>query len=129
MWLASRATIQTKSRVNIFIMNQKEWQKLFDDNYIQLKTLVEKFHPNRELNSQNYSEDKYPITAPAAEEMCEIWRKYVKTQNFMELLKNGTAEQRLTVLNEAWLGMPESMVIRSEPGFFELCELCERWEE
>jgi hypothetical protein len=101
----------------------EEWWILVSDNKDNLFKLVESYHP---FFQRNYD---CKITAPAAEQICEIVRKEIveNTTNplvlFEEYLKNKNANL-VSIFNDTWFGMPESESVRYAPGFGILCDLC-----
>ena len=101
-----------------------EWWDLANKYREQLRSLVRNFHPLY-IHSQ-----KMPITAPAAEECCEVVREHIRNKTvddplecfdqFLAQKSNGM----VTLLNQVWFGIPESMDAHSLPGFSLLCDLC-----
>jgi hypothetical protein len=116
-------------------MTIKEWWELVDDSWDDLIYLIEMFHPacRSDMNMM-----KYPITAEMPEKACaSIRRDVVEEYNpFFSKKKlpistaitcraNKDISGLISVLNQTWFGMPESTDVHREPGFNELCDLCE----
>ena len=110
-------------------MQKSEWFNKFHANGKALRELVAKFHPKSNQRSRADLEQAYPITAASAEAACETARKQIAEKNIdplkgfdrAVLLKDNIALSRL--LSETWFGMPESVNVRAEPGFYCLCDL------
>ena len=71
-----------------------------------------------------------PISAGAAEAVCESIRREIAVEEtkepgvrFDRLLATKDREM-VTLLNQVWFGLPESMDSRSLDGFGVLCDLC-----
>lgn len=106
---------------------KEEWWQLVESNYNDLFYLIGKFHP------ENYRIHRYNITADKAEKVCENVRNEIRSRNafndvhpldrFKKLYDTRNSDLA-SLLSETWFGMPESSDIRSEPGFFVLCDLC-----
>ena len=110
-------------------MNNQEWWKFLDENWIDLKNLITQFHP---LIATNQKE--FPISAPGAElqrYMAEIEIKAAReSMPDIELLRESrNTIEMFNILNETWFGIPESIDSRSLIGFFELCDLCSDLED
>lgn len=96
------------------------WQSV-NNNWPQLIRLIEKFHPN----GKGHDIKPTPI---AAEAVCEMFRNSdilepVNTANDARNRQDDTLMYQ--ILNETWIGMPESPQVRHEPGFHTLCDLLE----
>lgn len=106
--------------------NKKEWWECVEKNWENLKALIENFHPSSSLYSQN----DLLITAAKAEHLCEQYREEIRKQVKEDPTKLAEGymlrhDPKLAdILNETWFGMPESVEVRSYPGFNELCDLC-----
>ena len=55
---------------------KKWWWSTVDEHWDNLIALIYRFHPG-----SNNPGTKYPITAPAAEQVCDIFRKEIDTKN------------------------------------------------
>lgn len=111
-------------------MNAAQWWALFDAHQQEMRDLVERYHPT----SGNRHE--MPISAAGAEVACEVARNQILRESrvpgtvaFDAAVKARDARALATLLNGAWFGMPESTSVRYEPGFYELCDLCEGADE
>jgi hypothetical protein len=109
-------------------MSVEQWWDLFNKNKEDMKRLVEKFYP---LPGKKFD---MTITAPGAERMCEQIRKETPQLDRVDRVFDAAVESKdqpalEQLMSSAWFGMPESWEVRSEPGFFVLCELLEGVEE
>lgn len=103
---------------------------LLDDNWDDIFALIVKFHP---VLSKDLSDFK--ITAGRAEEVCRDLRQSISDEyfkgfsgDFANLVSNAKENREyniLRILNETWIGMPESADVRKLRGFSILCTLCE----
>lgn len=90
----------------------------------QLQALVAEFHPGYRKQHQ------MSITASQAEAVCESVREEIAERQTMDpvaefiYLLNTKSPQMPNFLDRVWLGMPESMEVRSRPAFKVLCDLC-----
>lgn len=129
-------------------MEKQDWIDTFNRSKNELRDLVEQFHPSVKAKvivggttvevPAGVILLPCPITAPTAEEACEVVRKQIqrtKPQNPLTIFDTLAEDPALhnkelaSLLNDAWFGMPESRSVRSLPGFFELCDLCEGVDE
>jgi hypothetical protein len=115
-------------------MTKEEFWVLFDPNQNKMRALVEKYHPTAAQQPRGLV-DAEKITAPLAEAACEVVRSDIRKKatelgvaRFDQAVESRNAEMLVRVLNETWFGMPETMSVRSEPGFGVLCDLCEGLE-
>ena len=124
-------------------MEKQDWINVFKDHKNNLRNLVVRFHPSSKSQvlvadssvevPSTTLETAYTITAPTAEEACEIVRqKILSTRPHNPVLAFDTAandpidtNQLIYLLNETWFGLPESASVRNLPGFYALCDLCE----
>jgi hypothetical protein len=129
-------------------MQKQEWIALFTTNKDKLRQLVEKFHPASLISvvlagedvdvlaAATHSKDQYPITAPGPEAACAKIREEIREENplspvlrFDVAAGDMATDELVQLLNDTWFGMPESEAVRGEPGFHELCDLCEGVDE
>lgn len=129
-------------------MEKQDWIDTFNRSKNELRELVEQFHPSSKAKVREGAPTvevpagvillPCPITAPTAEEACEVVRKQIqrtKPQNPLTIFDTLAEDPALhtkeltSLLSGAWFGMPESRSVRSLPGFFELCDLCEGVDE
>ena len=129
-------------------MQKQEWIDQFTANKDKLRQLVEKFHPASlilvvlagegvdVLTAATHSKDQYPITAPGPEAACVKIREEIREEKplspvlrFDAAAGNMATDELVQLLNDTWFGMPESEAVRGEPGFYELCDLCEGIDE
>jgi hypothetical protein len=109
-------------------MDKETFWQTVKQNQDDLIYLVKKYHP-----AYKHRHD-IPITAQRAEYACEHIRKEIidKYNGDPATQFNNYIDQQsdkiLNLLNDVWFGMPESESVRSEPGFFTLCDLCEGYE-
>jgi len=124
-------------------MEKQNWIDVFNDHKNNLRNLVVRFHPSSKSQvlvadssvkvPSTTLETAYTITAPTAEEACEVVRqKILSTKPHNPVLIFDTASndpidtgQLIYLLNETWFGLPESSSVRNLPGFYALCDLCE----
>lgn len=109
-------------------MTTQEWLNNVVENGHTLLSLVASFHPAS--GRQPYG---LPITAPNAEKACEPMRKQIEKnldyalesphRKFLEAVKYREAGAIYTILQETWLGVPESTDCWSLTGFKECVNL------
>ena len=111
-------------------MNTHTWWQYFNEHHKVLRDLVTTYHPNT-----NNKHDMY-ITAMNAESACTLVREQIQqktnisiTDHFDTAFIEHDLDKMFRLLNETWFGMPESIEVRQEAGFYELCDLCEGPEE
>lgn len=111
-------------------MDTKSWWGLLNKNWDTLLLLIEDFHPG---NRNEEVAARFPITAKGAEEACATLRREIGTLDAPRVASNARFNQdtatMLKILNETWLGMPESIEVHSIPGFRVLCDLCDDFPE
>lgn len=109
-------------------MTNAEWWKMVDDNWEDLVNLIDKFHPN----CARFDPAEYPISAQRAENYCKTVREQTDTKQPVGAAvickEMRDAIPLITIFNETWFGVPESMASRGEPGFFVLCDCCSEYE-
>lgn len=136
-------------------MQKQEWVDQFTANKDKLRQLVEKFHPASLISvvlagegvdvlaAATHTAKQYPITAPGPEAACVKIREEIREENPLSpvlrfdaaIPRSGVLNPTLDInelvelLNDTWFGMPESEAVREEPGFYELCDLCEGIDE
>lgn len=97
-----------------------------------LTQAIRDFHPVYHRQASDYQ-----ITAKAAEVACQDIRD--------ELTSNAQIDNRMedpvvaflrydpdtlvAIANQTWFGMPESVEVRSHPGFFPICEVAEGYDD
>jgi hypothetical protein len=114
-------------------MNKTEWFQKASQNKTALLDLIARYHPSMALRG-----DGFPaITAPVAEQVCEVVRKQVKakysdeygidkklaTTLFSESLDNNDYVLAYQILSETWFGVPETQDCWGFLGFSEAVEL------
>jgi hypothetical protein len=107
-------------------MTTSDWWSIFDEHRDVIRTLVAKYHPT------SGRKHNMPISAAGAEAACEAARNRILKDStvpgivrFDAAVQSRNVEVLISLLNDAWFGMPESMSVRSEAGFHQLCDLCE----
>ena len=129
-------------------MEKQDWVDTFNRSKNELRELVEQFHPSSKAKVMvgdttvevpaEVTLLPCPITAPTAEEACKVVREQIRQiepQNPLTIFDTLAEDPALhnkeltSLLSGAWFGMPESRSVRSLPGFFELCDLCEGVDE
>ena len=97
----------------------------------QLRELLKDFHPSQPRKAIG------PITAPQAEDACEIVRRSIAAKKpninpvveFNKALAASDIAAVNSLLNEAWFGLPETTACWRVPGFNEAIELMENMLE
>ena len=108
-----------------YLSTIEEWWNMVEDYREALLEIIKCFHPY--YNNKH----SYQITAPTAEIACEYIRDEIRnkvcegepTELFDKYCKEKNPKMS-SLLNDAWFGMPESLEVRSYPGFGVLCDLC-----
>lgn len=106
--------------------NKDEWWQLVEKNWEQLERLMRLFHPDGGAADRT----AMPITAQRAEAVCEGVRQEIRDAGKGDPVARAAAlrQQRDPLLSllftETWFGLPESAMVRAEPGFGVLCDLC-----
>src|SRR6185295_10541074 len=106
----------------------EEWWQLLRENLGNVRQLVAAYHPG--VPEDRKKGGDMTITAAGAEALCSEYREEIAqrsclpVQRFDLAVKAGNHTELIDLGNETWFGMPESSEVRSEPGFFALCDLC-----
>ncbi len=107
-------------------MNTTQWWDLFNKNKNDMVNLILAYHPAA------YQEHHMKISAPAAEYMCELIRNNIRKEKAEPIaiqvdkaIAFQDIDKLISLMNQAWFGMPESYEVRREPGFHVFCDLCE----
>lgn len=115
-------------------MNKNKWLALLNENWIELREVIAKYHPVYKNTLGHYE----PITATRVERVSvkirqDIEEKYLFTErpDILKMKKDGDCDSLITILNETWFGIPESRyeVVKIGPVFSVLCTLCEGYEQ
>jgi hypothetical protein len=114
------------------VKTAEDWWACVEAHKDDLRRLVVKFYPIGAESSPDY-----PISAAAAEAACEKVRKEIAAgpqvfdtpgAAFDHWVEKKDGLELWSIFEATWYGMPESMSVRGEPGFFALCDLCsESW--
>lgn len=102
----------------------EEWWEQVGHYREELLDLVLNFHPYYRKHHD------FVITAPTAEIACQMVREDICDETKIDpawLFEQYCIEKNpklSKLLDEAWFGMPESITVRSLPGFGVLCDLC-----
>jgi hypothetical protein len=96
--------------------NKEEWWNLVDQNWKDLKNLIETF------NSKN--PPKLKITAKNAEEARQYIASQLSEVKDYQKLKDNRDEDLLNVFNTTYWNIPESTECWQYPAFGLLCDLC-----
>lgn len=107
------------------ITTKSEWLARVAAAAENLRSLIGEFHP---WYSKNHPE--YPITAQAAENACNDIRNEIRRENkgdpivrFNAALTADNIGTLMSLLNEAWFGVPESTACWRIKGFKEAVDL------
>lgn len=107
-------------------MTKQEWLARAREHAEVLKWLVGNYHPSAGWQPRHELE----ITAPAAEDACELVRSRIAVQEPQDPLKRldaaltiGDVAEIVSVLNGAWFGVPESTGCWLITGFKEAVDL------
>lgn len=103
----------------------KQWWDKVELAKPKLVRLIERFYPSKDKKPEWVGE----ITAAAAEAACQLIRDQIDraepVKDFESAIVARDSAVVLTILSDTWFGMPESVACRSEPGFWDLCDLME----
>lgn len=104
----------------------KFWEKV-ESNWEVLVRLVQDWHP---YSVDRVKKHSMPITAPGAQASCDLAIQSLKktgdpVSKMTSYRNDVNAIGIIMLLQETWLGLPESTSVRSLPGFFALCDICE----
>lgn len=106
-------------------MTQEQWWDKVEKSKPSLLGLIDRFYPSKLKKPEWVGE----ITAAAAEAACQLVRDQIDRANpagdFESAIVKRDSAIVLTILSDTWFGMPESVTCRSEPGFWDLCDLLE----
>lgn len=97
------------------------WWRLANDHRQELSELLRRFHPFYGRR------EPLPITAPRVEQLAETYRKELRSVDPRPHFEGCFVNQNpflADLLNEGWIGIPESLAAHSLPGFGVLCDLC-----
>lgn len=97
---------------------REDWWRLVDENWDDLKNLIETFHPSKK------NAPKMEITANRAELVRQEICSTIDELGDYESLKNNRDNELLSIFNETYWGMPESVSCHDYPKFYLLCDLC-----
>lgn len=130
------------------IKTKEDWWELVNNNWHYLKELVIRYYPclkdpNKILELIGVPEDGWNVTKKDGinlpQVICNYQIEEIRKKNptwkdvdyfieYLEKLKKNEDEKLLEIFEATWWGMPENMSVRSERGFFDLCDLCsESW--
>lgn len=105
-----------------------EWWAMLTEEKTKLRDLVVDFHPRSRVYDNAHDME---ITAPGAEAICDAVRRHLTKGGpidagaaFDAFLDTKDAENMSGMLSATWFGLPESVEVRSLPGFGLLCDLC-----
>lgn len=110
-------------------MTLETWWETVDNHWDDLFALIHKYHP-----SERRVINRHTITALRAEEHSQRVREKIKetVKDPCGLASEAKQKRDAIVLrkifSDVWWGMPESISVRREPGFHQLCSLCEEIE-
>lgn len=114
-------------------MTDQEWIERARQVKPQLLVLVQAWHP---AASTRADRDGFEITASLPEEACEQFRKEIAEkfsgepcQRLEQALAAGDIGTVSSILNQAWIGVPESTNCWRIPGFEEAVSLLEDMPE
>ena len=111
-------------------MTKERWLKTVADNHDALRRLVSNYHPSARRPDAPWM----PITAPSAEQACQVVRQKIRKERPDDPLEGwdhayaaGDIRSLYSLLSDAWFGVPESTEWRwcrwSIPGFCVACDL------
>lgn len=111
-------------------MTQDEWLDEVEKNKLKLLALVAQFHPSSYRKKKDVQ-----ITAPAAEDVCEKIRNEIRRTEqdesyspevrFARALEARKFEVVYSMLNDTWMGVPETDQCWNFIGFPEAVSLLE----
>lgn len=106
-------------------MDKVEYLELARKNEDLIINAIKTFHP--------YFRTHFPdvITAQSAELACSIARSEIKSttnKNPIDKFLSYNTNDVMSIANEVWFGMPESMESRNHPAFFLICDLAEGYD-
>lgn len=108
-------------------MNTEQWLAKARTNADKIRQIVSQYHPCALSPGM-----PLPITAPAAERACKHFRGQIMAeskgdpvQRFDKSIADGDVPTLLGLLDETWLGVPESTDCWRITGFAEIVDLME----
>lgn len=108
-----------------------EWLNSAKQNSDSIISLLESYHPQSVVDSLTL--EPLPITAPGAEIACELIRRSIADEKsdstpkerWIKALDNNDVDTIMSLLQDAWFGVPESTSCWNIKGFKEAVELLE----
>ncbi len=116
----------SKYKSDEYPKTKDEWWALVERFEEELRSLVKCWHPA----SHGGYKKRMPITAQKAEALSLHYREEIKEDCSGEPVDGFNAylrdkdERMVTLLNQTWFGIPESMDCWELVGFGLLCDLC-----
>ena len=113
---------------------EEQYWKLAETNKDALRQLVIDWHPQAKGAGQKRTDGEFAITVPATEDICDKIRDDIRQESgvgnpvaaFDKALADKDGVEFAGLMQATWFGLPESVGVRSLPGFFVLCDLCEK---
>jgi hypothetical protein len=109
------------------VKTNSQWLQIVNDNASDLRKLIANYHP---LATAQKREHYMPITAAAPEAACEnvrqmIWQEQSgdPLERWDKAVSDGDVSMIMSLLSDAWFGVPESTSCWSIPGFSIACDL------
>lgn len=118
-------------------MTTPEWMAKVREHQVRLTALIADYHPAarskvRDREMANRVVDPMPITAHTAEKACQRVREEIADRHktdpvldFETAVKADDVGKITTLLNQTWMGVPESTSCWKIPGFKETVDLIE----
>src|SRR5262245_53543815 len=115
-------------------MTRKEWLQKAIETAPKLRSLLGNHHPSSAAHAKNSGKFKERITAAAAEEKCEEIRQQIREEEaavnlehpiarFDAALQREDIDEIASLLEGAWVGVPESTECWGIRGFREAVDL------
>jgi hypothetical protein len=112
---------------------EEQYWQVAEKNKDALRKLVADWHPQSRGAGQKRTDGEFAITAPTTEDICDKIRDDIRKESgvgdpvaaFDKALADKDGVEFAGLLQATWFGLPESQGVRSLPGFFVLCNLCE----
>jgi hypothetical protein len=109
-------------------MKMSKFKEKLDANYDLIKDFILAYHP------ASYQKSGFdpPITAPGAEAACKVLRDTINknspliTGEYIDSVREDHSKI-YSLLNSAWIGVPESTACWNIPGFAEAVDLMEEY--
>lgn len=105
-------------------MTKQEWLDKVKVNSNILRDFVGRYHPVNLRPRKDNESLPTDITAPNAEQACEVVRNQIRKESFDRpdiqfnvALKNEDTDALSSLLSQTWFGVPESTNCWSIPGF------------